>query len=222
MRSSIALFILVLTLVGCGTDPFQKVTFQSTDGLGISGRIYGDGDTAVVLAHMFPADQGSWNQFARELADEGYVVLTFDFRGYGDSQGSKEISEIDRDLEGAVDYMRERGAHFFFLIGASMGGTASIKVAARRPVSGVVGLSAAAEFRGLEALEDAGQVDVPKLFITSQDDRTARLSVEALDGSSPGESEVLIIDGADHGTDMLKGSEGQRVKEAILSFLERN
>ena len=118
--------------------------------------------------------------------------------------------------------MRERGAYFFFLIGASMGGIASIKVAARRQVSGVVGLSAAAQFRGLEALEDAGQVDVPKLFIASKDDRSARLSMEALDGSSPGESEVLIIDGADQGTDMLKGSEGQRVKETTLSFLERN
>ena len=60
MRSSIALFILVLTLAACGTDPFQKVTFQSTDGLGIAGRIYGYGDTAVVLAHMFLAHHGSW------------------------------------------------------------------------------------------------------------------------------------------------------------------
>jgi predicted alpha/beta hydrolase len=36
--------------------------------------------------------------YARKLADDGYVALTFDFRGYGESGGSRQIDRIDRDV----------------------------------------------------------------------------------------------------------------------------
>ena len=107
---------LALALAGCGgeatptapatataTATYRVVTFPSTDGLELSGRLFGEGDVAVILAHMFPADQGSWQNFARELAEEGYMALTFDFRGYGSSQGPREIDQIDKDVEGALD-----------------------------------------------------------------------------------------------------------------------
>ena len=236
-RSSAALIgALVLALAGCGgeatptvpataTAPatYQAVTFPSTDGLELSGRLFGEGDVAVILAHMFPADQGSWQDFARELAEEGYMALTFDFRGYGSPQGQREIDQIDKDVEGALDYVEARGASSIVLAGASMGGTASINVAARREVSGVISLSGAVEFRGLEALADVKQVQVPKLFIAAEGDRPARQSLETLYDSSPGAREFLVIeDSSAHGTDLLRGAEGRRVREEILGFLERN
>ena len=224
---------LALALSGCGgeatptspakaTATYQAVTFLSTDGLELSGHLFGEGDVVVILAHMFPADQGSWQDFARELAEEGYMALTFDFRGYGSSQGPREIDQIDKDVEGALDYVEELGASSIVLTGASMGGTASIKVAARREVSGVISLSGAVEFRGLEALADVKQVQVPKLFIAADGDQSARQSLETLYDSSPGEREFLVLAGSSaHGTDLLKGTESRRVREEILGFLER-
>ena len=231
-RSSAALIAaLALAVAGCGgeatptapaTEAYQVVTFQSTDGLELSGRLFGEGDIAVILAHMFPADQGSWQDFAQELADEGYMALTFDFRGYGSSQGQREIDQIDKDVEGALDYVEGLGVSSIVLTGASMGGTASINVAARREVSGVISLSSAVEFRGLEALADVKQVQVPKLFIAADGDRSARQNLETLYDSSVGEREFLVIeDSSAHGTDLLKGTEGRRVREEILGFLER-
>ena len=233
-RSSAALVAtFALALAACGgeaapisrataTATYQVVTFHSTDGLEISGRLFGEGDVGVILAHMFPADQGSWRGFAQELAEQGYMALTFDFRGYGSSQGPREIDQIDKDVEGALDYVEKRGATSIVLAGASMGGTASINVAARREVSGVISLSGAVEFRGLEALPDVEQVRVPKLFIAADGDRSARQNLEAMVSTAPGESESLIIEGSSaHGTDLLKGAEGRKVKEEILGFLRR-
>src|SRR3972149_1326741 len=60
------------------------VTFTTDDRGTLSGRLFKgqNSDAAgVVLAHMYPADQTSWWDYARTLAAEGYVALTFDFRG---------------------------------------------------------------------------------------------------------------------------------------------
>ena len=40
------------------------------------------------LAHMYPADQSDWTDFAQVLAAQGYQALTFDFRGFTESEGT--------------------------------------------------------------------------------------------------------------------------------------
>ena len=102
------------------------VSFVTDDGLTIKGRLFGSGETAVVFAHMYPNDQQVWWGFASEVAGQGYAALTFDFRGYGETGGSKDIAHIDRDLAAAVRYLRQEGYKRVILVGASMGGTAAL------------------------------------------------------------------------------------------------
>ena len=103
----------------------QPVKFATEDRITLSGQVFnGGGDMAVILSHAFPTDQRSWTAFARMLAeDHGYVVLTFDFRGYGDSGGDTIIPDIDRDVRAALGFIRRSGVARVVLIGASMGGT---------------------------------------------------------------------------------------------------
>ena len=150
MKGRLAIVSLATSLVlgACGDGQeetatpqlavFAPVTFASTDGVQLSGSLFGQGRQGIILAHMFPADQESWLEFAGELAGLGYLALPFDFHGYGDSEGDQEFDRIDRDVEGALDFLEQRGVEDVFLIGASMGGPASLKVASRRSVSGVV------------------------------------------------------------------------------------
>ena len=84
----IAIVLLVaIAIAACGEPPpadlsgSRAVAFESRDGVTLEGRLFGDGSTGVVLSHMRPADQRSWFAFANRLADEGYLVLTYDFRG---------------------------------------------------------------------------------------------------------------------------------------------
>ena len=149
-------------------------------------------------------------------------MLTFDFRGYGTSEGAKEIGRIDLDVEGALDFLfDQRGIQEVFLVGASMGGTASLKAGARRSVSGVVSLSAPMSFRGLDLEDDVARIDEPKLLLASAMDIPASESLLTLWELAPGPTDTFTLVSSAHGTDMLKGDEAQRAKDAILAFLER-
>jgi uncharacterized protein len=210
----------------------SAVTFESSDGVRLAGRIFGDGVRGVVLAHMHPADQTSWFAFADRLAGEGYLVLTFDFRGYcpggvgGCSEGERTTAEDWKDVSGAIAYLRgTRHAETVSLIGASMGGTASL-VAASQPgaaVSAVITLSAPTEFEGLVA--DASvltQISAGKLFIAGVGDASAAASAETLYEQSPPPKHVEIVPADDHGTDLLSGSQGEVVTRLIETYLETN
>jgi len=204
-----------------GVDGSQEVTFTTADGIELSGRAFGVGDIGLVLAHMYPADQTSWFPAAEELAAQGYLVLTFDFRGYGESSGSKDIALIDRDVEAAVKQIEALGAENVGLVGASMGGTACLMVAASDPVAAVATLSAPVEFRGLSAAEAVTQVQAPKLFMAAEDDVGAQGARDLYD-SAQDPREILIVPGSDHGTDLLDGDSGDEAWAALVGFLQRN
>jgi pimeloyl-ACP methyl ester carboxylesterase len=148
--------------------------------ISLDGRLFGRGETGVILAHMRPADQTSWYPFAQVLADTGrYTVMTFDFRGYGDSTGEKQFDRIDTDLEAAYEYMRDvLGFDRVFLVGASMGGTASLVVGSRVPVEGVISISSPEQFPPIDATLTVGGITAPKLFVSSEDDVPAMRAQE--------------------------------------------
>ncbi|MBI4234238.1 MAG: alpha/beta hydrolase [Chloroflexi bacterium] len=198
---------------------FEEVTFATADGVRLAGRVFGKGSLGVVLSHMYPADQESWGPFAETLAKEGYMVLTFNFRGYRPSGGAKEIEKLNQDVEAALELLRGRGAQKVFLIGASMGGTASVQAAARQPVAGLITLSAPTEFRGLDAAAVVAQVEQPKLFIAAEGDKPANQSAARLFQLSTQPRIMQVFQGSEHGTDMLYGKFGSYVQQAILEFL---
>ena len=206
----------------CGSKEPQPVSFKATDGVTLHGTLFGEGATGVILAHMYPADQKSWFAFGRKLAERGYLALAFDCRGYGDSGGQKVVAEIDRDLEGAYRFLRPK-AEKIFLVGASMGGTAAILVAARNQVAGVVSLSAPVAFQGLDARDASLKLGVPCLFIAAEEDGHAASAASQFRKScAHPEPLLLIVPGSEHGTRLFDGASGQKVEEAILEFLEKH
>jgi esterase/lipase len=209
-------------MAGC-SKAAPDVHFRTEDGFLLEGRIYGSGPKAVILAHMYPADQSSWARFARKLAGDGYQALTFNFRGYPGSEGAKDIALIDRDVRGAVRYMTEKkGATSVALIGASMGGTASLIAAVKAPVAGVVTLSAPVEFKGLDASRAVSAVTAPKLFIASQSDPSgAAAAAQTLFTAAADPRDIQIIPGDAHGAAILSGPQGAEVESAIMRFLNK-
>ena len=203
-----------------GASTYTPVAFNTKDGVTLCGRLYGAGQPSVVLSHMQPTDQESWADFAETAAQQGYTALTFNFRGYAPSGGEREISKLDVDVEAAVDFLLSRGAKGIFLIGASMGGTASVKYASREGVLGVAALSAPTEFEGLEALGDASAVVGPKLFIAAEGDRSAQQAAAAYYEATPEPRILEIYTGSDHGTNLLEGAHGAQVTGRLLEFME--
>lgn len=198
------------------------VTFQSEDGIALSGTLYGSGKVAVVLSHMFPTDQKSWAGVAQKLADLGYLVLAYDFRGYGHSGGQAQIDQIDKDLRVAVAFIRHQGAEKVVLVGASMGGTATVKVAAADPdIAAIVVWSSPLSFRGLTVeLSEASALTMPALFLGAEGDPATR---DTLTMSERAQNvELFIYSGDSHGTFVLDTPKGPEVEEKILSFIQEN
>jgi pimeloyl-ACP methyl ester carboxylesterase len=233
------LAVVVLVLAACGattplgsTEGSKEISFQSTDGVKLDGRLFGPdkGSAGVVLAHMFPADQSAWYFFADRLGDLGYRVLTFDFRGYcpggdaGCSEGEKNIPAIWQDVEGAVAALRSKGVTRLALVGASMGGTASLIVAAKqgRDIDAVITLSAPPAFEGLDAGPDVlAEVSAAKLFIAGNGDISAAQAVDAFYGQSLQPKRPVILTTDDHGTDILSGNQAGIVSTEMINWLAR-
>lgn len=238
-RALAALLALATLVAACGgaeeapagaPEGSRAVAFDSSDGIRLEGRLFGDGSVGVVLSHMRPADQTSWWDFAQELADEGYLVLTYDFRGYcpggdaGCSGGDQDLGEIWRDVQGAVAFVRSEGARRVVLIGASMGGTASVVAAAQdgAEIEAVITLSAPVSFEGMDLTPDVlTRVRAAELFVAGHDDGSAASDAQALYDASPPPKQVEILTTDDHGTDILDGNQSGRARTLILTYLER-
>jgi len=205
----------------------RAVEFSSKDGLTLRGTLFGSGSSGVLLAHMYPADQTSWWGIAERLAQEGYLVLTFDFRGYGESEGGRDIARIDRDVLGGVSCLQVNGAGHLVLVGASMGGTACLVAAdALQPLSsvrlaGVATLSAPVEFKGLSAAQAVPRLAVPLLFIAAEGDVGAE-GARQLNELAGDNAQLRILAGSEHGTQLLEGPHKDTVYQLLTDFLHRN
>jgi pimeloyl-ACP methyl ester carboxylesterase len=202
------------------TTPVPQDTERSVP-IVLDGRVFGSGDTGVILVHMRPADQTSWFPFATTLAASGeYTVLTFDFRGHGASTGEKEFDRVDVDVTAALHYMRDDlGIEKVFLVGASLGGTAALVVAAREPTAGVISISAPSSYLQIDALSVVGAISAPKLFITSVDDIPAARSEEELWAQADQPKEREIYEGDAHGTDLFASPSAGVFEALLIAFL---
>lgn len=196
---------------------------EDEDPITLDARIFGSGPVGVILAHMRTADQTSWFPFATELAETGdYTVLTFDFRGYGESTGDKEFDRLDLDLDAAVEFMAADLDHDeIYIVGASMGGTAALVTAARKPaIDGVFAVSALSDFRYLEPLDVIPLVEVPIAFVVAEDDVAAARSLEELYTAATQPKSQHVYEGDEHGMALFDGPHGDDLRARIYHFLE--
>ncbi len=217
----IAAVLFVSAPAGAAAPAGRAVRFTTSDGVLLAGTVFGDGSAGVVLAHMFPTDQTSWQPFARQLAAEGYRALAFDFRGFGRSGGSRRVDEIDLDVRAAAVYLRSQDARRIVLVGASMGGTASIKAAAPGGVDALVVISSPMRFRGLNVSEtELAGLTMPSLWISSERDSVTP-AMRAMHAAAGGRKTLHVYSGSAHGTYIFDSSHGPDLAGRILVFIAR-
>lgn len=228
LRTCVAVVLALNVACGSGTPSAttddgppvtqRPVRFRTADGHLLTGRLFGRGRVGVTLAHMFPADATSWYSAARRIARAGYATLAFNFRGYGDSEDSKQIAQAPKDIEAARDYLRRQGTRGVAFVGASMGGTASIVAAETLDPLAVVSISAPLRFMGLDAPAVANRVQRPVLLMAARDDDEAFIAVEELERALPN-PDTKIYGGDAHGTNLL--DDRPEAVDEIISFLHR-
>lgn len=182
-------------------------TLTTEDGVHLSVLEVGSGPRAVVLSHEQGYSICSWLALAQDLAQDGYHVMTFDYRNHGASELSSDNDNIDRDLQVVVEEMHRRGGERFLLGGASCGGTASAVVGAREPdLVGLLILSSPAQCARIDGEAAVRQIEQPSFFAVSPGDMAGAVQdeVERLYAASAAADKHLEIDESGyHGTDML-------------------
>lgn len=196
----------------------ETVRFRTEDSEDLWGSIFGDGEIAVILSHMRGRNQTSWFPFARLASTSGYKVMTFDFRGYGKSTGTRD-TRMDRDLEAAVAYVRAKGAKQVILIGASMGGTAAIEIASEIDVQGVAALSPPTSFGRINALGAVSSMLIPLLLIVAENDPPFTSSAREIETAAAA-TQFLELPGQEHGTNLYSAHIDQ-VSGILLDFIDR-
>lgn len=109
----------------------------------------------LVLCHSFPSGTlgarrtgNSFPPLADRIAREGWLVVTFRFRGCGDSEGDFSLGGWLTDVHAATDYLdRTWAPRGIWLAGFGTGGALCVTAGAERDdVQGVATLGAPADF----------------------------------------------------------------------------
>jgi alpha/beta superfamily hydrolase len=201
----------------------RSVTFNAPDGAVLEGTLYGLGETAVIFSVMGNCKRG-WEEMADLVGQQAMMALTYSWRGCRESGGvdDEEIKKFVEDLRGAVLFMRDQGAKKMILAGASLGGLASAKLAAESGADGLIVIASPAGIPdwGFEVETADLHTDIPKLFITSENDEVvAPNSSRALFDLAAGPKEWQTFPGTAHGTDLFETESGQALEELILNFI---
>jgi dienelactone hydrolase len=195
----------------------KDVDIKAADGVDLKGTYFSAGRSgpAMLLLHQCNMDRHAWDGLAEDLANNGFHVLTVDFRGFGESGGSKSTDPDTRaaerkkwpsDVDAAYDYlMKQNGVDQLRIAvgGASCGVTQSSDLAARHH-----------EIRALMIL--SGQAsDTAKAYIASDTslavfgaasagDTNAAKGIREAEGASKDPKSVLkIYEGSEHGVPMF-------------------
>jgi pimeloyl-ACP methyl ester carboxylesterase len=153
----------------------------------LGGVLLGQGPIGIVLVHPDIGNLCVWFPYGPVLAQLGYRVLAFDLPGHGASARGSGDDAAATATATAVEWLRGQGTSKVFLIGAAEGATTAMVAAARitPPVDGLVSLSGARHYGGLDAEQAAHGLLVPAMFIAADGDADGRGDARALFDAMP-------------------------------------
>ena len=188
----------------------------------------------VILFHQCNRDRKAWNTLVPQLTAAGFHVLTFDYRGYGESGGERHLnlSANDRIAAVANKWPGDIDAAFNFLLaqrgvdknrigaaGASCGVNQSIQLALLHPqVKSLVLLSGSTDTAGRQFLRTA---DGLPIFAAASDDDAGAVPLMRwiLAFSHNPQNKFAQFKAAGHGTEMFAVEKG--LEPMIVEWFEK-
>lgn len=204
---------------------YEDVFFETSDRKQLNGwyiPVRGAEDT-LLFFHGNAGNIGHRLEKILLLHDLGVNVFIFDYRGYGQSQGSPSEAGLHRDAEAAYEYLtKKRGLQSEQIIpyGESLGGAVAVHLAAGKKVKALVTEGTFTSAKDMarivlpfvppgilasrfDALINIKNVDCPMLIIHSLDDETVPYELgEKLFGAASRPKKLLQLRGG-HNTAFL-------------------
>lgn len=110
---------------------YENIKIETSDNILLSGwfiPVTGTKTNKTIIGlHGYPADKGNILPIVAEFSEE-FNLLLFDFRYFGESEGSYSTAGIKEkeDLLAAIKYLKEKGYEDIGLWGFSMGGAVAL------------------------------------------------------------------------------------------------
>ena len=157
----------------------------ASDGIKLKATYYSPGKPGpgILLLHQCNMDRKSWQSLATSLADKGIHVLSFDYRGYGESPGSGSLYDhIAADVDSALKKLISQPGVDKTRIaagGASCGVSNSLKLAIRNDkIKALFLLTGPIPKEGINYIES--HRDVPVFAIENGDEVAAVKELDAI------------------------------------------
>ena len=128
----------------------RTTTSIDVDGTTLRGWSYAGTDPALPSVLLFNGNAATiadGDSFNRTIAAQGPRVVAFDYRGYGFSGGSADVTAFERDALAVYDAVAKDTGRGVVVYGFSMGAPIAAYVAAHRPVAGLILAAAMANAR---------------------------------------------------------------------------
>jgi alpha/beta superfamily hydrolase len=161
---------------------WEDVTITTEDDVELYARFWPGGTTALVVGHDYSVttagafgqrpDQSSESVlvFSGTFAEQGYTVLSPDFRGHGQSGGEFRPQEGVTDLAAAYAFLAEKGYEKIVMVGWGGSGTTAVVVDAAQDdiaFDGIAMLFSPPQDHGMDANAVLAELEAPTFFIGS-------------------------------------------------------
>lgn len=212
-----SVILLVSFVTASFAEQKQDVTFKSADGFQLKGTFYSaeKAGPGILMLHQCNADRQIYDRVATMLAMGGYNVLTFDFRGFGESKNSqymdfakqrdKIVPKMPDDVDAAFNFLSSQdlvNKTSMGVVGGSCGVNQAVQAARRHPeVKTLALLSGGTDENGEAFIKNS---KIPVMGAASDEDTRAAASIKKIIGmSTNSDSQLEMFKDAGHAAFMF-------------------
>jgi len=206
------LLCAVFFVIGAHAEK-KEVTFRSADGFTLKGTFYSaeKPGPGLLLLHQCDGNRRIYDHLATMLNTARYNVLTFDFRGFGESQAGeytdstaqrqKVMDRMPGDIEAALSFLTSQSSvnpRAVGIVASNCAVNQAIHAGRHHPeIRTLVLLSGGTDAEGEAYIKDSHKV--PILGVASEEDREAAAATKKLVAlSTNSESHLEMFTNAGH------------------------
>ncbi len=218
-------------------DSSKIIKLKTADGATIAG-IYlhnPNAEFTILYSHGNAYDLGMFYPYLLEMQAWGFSIFSYDYRGYGISEGKPSEKATYQDIDAAYEYLVQEqkiDPKKIILFGRSLGSGPTIELATHKPVGAIILEAPFVSiyrvvtyypvflFDKYNNLAKINHINVPILFIHGDQDKTVPLwHGQKLYDTFQGQKEFLLIPGAGHNN--IDAVDPQKYKVTIQKFAKQ-
>lgn len=184
----------------------REILFDEAGGKTFRVTLYGEGETAILLANMSIGGEKQWHPFVAAVDKQKFTTVTFNYRN---------INDVAPDMDLILSKLRVEGFARVICIGASLGTRACNTIALEPEIAGLVLIA------GTVHHASVAEATYPKLFIAGALDVWAFDIQRGYERAAEPRQLVLFDDNRAHGTDLFSTKDGEQFLTLLLDFVNR-